>query len=147
LVDVPEDASEKRLVIYCQKTGVSAAHATRCATYCTPCRPLIRAFPRWIRTPPPTREREEIRIDRQSVDALLADTLLIQELEGFRVRAGAVSAKERILRLGHISPVCQVWGSLAVALRVALDACEDRSGTGPHRRRSQVVYVDHKSFM
>ena len=45
---------EERLVIYCQTTGVSAAHATHCATYCTPCRPLIRAFSGWIRTPPPT---------------------------------------------------------------------------------------------
>ena len=26
----------ERLVIYCQTTGVSAAHATHCATYCTP---------------------------------------------------------------------------------------------------------------
>ena len=33
----------QRLVIYCQTTGVSAAHATHCATYYTPCRPLIRA--------------------------------------------------------------------------------------------------------
>jgi hypothetical protein len=44
----------ERLVIYCQTTGASAAHATHCATYCTPCRPLIRAFSGWIRTPPPT---------------------------------------------------------------------------------------------
>ena len=44
----------ERLVIYCQTTGVSAAHATHCATYCTPCRPLIRAFSGWIQTPPPT---------------------------------------------------------------------------------------------
>ena len=43
-----------RSLIYCQTTGVSAAHATHCATYCTPCRPLIRAFSGWIRTPPPT---------------------------------------------------------------------------------------------
>ena len=41
----------ERLVIYCQTTGVSAAPATHCATYCTPCRPLIRAFSGWIRTP------------------------------------------------------------------------------------------------
>ena len=34
----------KRLVMYCQATSVSAAHATRCATYCTPCRPPIRAY-------------------------------------------------------------------------------------------------------
>ena len=44
----------ERLVIYCQTTGVSAAHATHCAKCCTPCRPLIRAFSGWIRTPPPT---------------------------------------------------------------------------------------------
>ena len=47
----------ERLVIYCLPTGVSAAHATHCATYCTPCRPLVREFPGWIRTPPPTRPR------------------------------------------------------------------------------------------
>jgi len=35
---------EEILVIYCQTTSVSAAHATHCATYCTPCRPLLRAF-------------------------------------------------------------------------------------------------------
>jgi len=34
----------ERLVIYCQTTSVSAVHATHCATYCTPYRPLIRAF-------------------------------------------------------------------------------------------------------
>ena len=45
----------ERLVMCCQTTGVSAAHALHCATYCTPCRPLIRAFSGWIRTPPPTR--------------------------------------------------------------------------------------------
>ena len=39
------------MVIYCQTTGVSAAHATHCATYCNPCRPLLRAFSGWIRTP------------------------------------------------------------------------------------------------
>jgi len=42
------------LVIYCQTTSVIAAHAAHCATYCTWCRPLIRAFSRWIRIPPPT---------------------------------------------------------------------------------------------
>jgi len=36
--------ASERLVIYSQTTGVSAAHATHCATYCTPCRPLRRAF-------------------------------------------------------------------------------------------------------
>ena len=46
----------ERLVIYCQITGASAAHATHCATHCTPCRPLIRAFSGWIRTPPPTKD-------------------------------------------------------------------------------------------
>jgi len=49
-----EGVTRERLVIYCQTTGVSVAHATHCATYCTPCRPLIRAFSGWIRTPPPT---------------------------------------------------------------------------------------------
>jgi hypothetical protein len=44
----------ERLVIYCQTTSVSVAHATRCASYCTPCRPLKRAFSGWILTPPPT---------------------------------------------------------------------------------------------
>ena len=45
----PASASRERerLVVYCQTTGVSAAHATYCATYCTPCRPLILAFFGW----------------------------------------------------------------------------------------------------
>ena len=36
------------LVICCQTFSVSAAHD------CTPCRPLMRAFSGWIRSPPPT---------------------------------------------------------------------------------------------
>ncbi|KAJ1489778.1 hypothetical protein T484DRAFT_1614700 [Baffinella frigidus] len=40
--------------MYCQTISVSAAHATHRATYCTPCRPLTRAFSGWIPTPPPT---------------------------------------------------------------------------------------------
>jgi len=40
--EAKNDSSE-RLVIYCQKTSVSAAHARNCATYCTPCRPLMTA--------------------------------------------------------------------------------------------------------
>ena len=56
----------ERLVIHCQTTGVSAAHATHCATYCTPCRPLIRAFSGWIQTPPPTlRVRQSVLVERQ----------------------------------------------------------------------------------
>ena len=35
-------------------SGDSATHATHCATYYTPCRPLLRAFSGWILTPPPT---------------------------------------------------------------------------------------------
>ena len=53
-VSLIDEATGERLVIYCQTTGVSAAHATHCATYCSPCRPLRRAFSGWIRTPPPT---------------------------------------------------------------------------------------------
>ena len=44
----------QRWVIYCPTTSVSAAHATHCATCRNPCRPIIRAFSRWIRPPPPT---------------------------------------------------------------------------------------------
>jgi len=36
----------ERFVVDCQTTSVSAAHATHCATYCTPCRPLTRALSR-----------------------------------------------------------------------------------------------------
>ena len=54
LTDLSVGGDGERLVIYCQTTGVSAAHATHCASYCTPCRPLRRAFSGWIRTPPPT---------------------------------------------------------------------------------------------
>ena len=50
----PRRNQRERLLIYCKTTSVSATHATHCATYCTPCRPLIRAFSGWIRTPPPT---------------------------------------------------------------------------------------------
>ena len=56
---IPAFQNGERLVIYCQTTGVSAAHATHCATYCTPCRPLIRAFSGWIRTPPPTSKTDD----------------------------------------------------------------------------------------
>ena len=38
----PGSLPAERLVIYCQTTSVSVAHATHCATYCTPCRPLMR---------------------------------------------------------------------------------------------------------
>jgi len=48
VLDLPPSATvfeiaggRERLVIYCRTTSVSAAHATHCATYCTPCRPLI----------------------------------------------------------------------------------------------------------
>ena len=44
----------ERLVIYCRTTSASAAHATHCATFCTPCQPPLRAFSRWIRSPPPS---------------------------------------------------------------------------------------------
>ena len=54
LVLLGDGLALERLVIYCQTTGASAAHATHCATYCTPCRPLMQAFSGWIRTPPPT---------------------------------------------------------------------------------------------
>ena len=47
--------ASKKLVIHCQTTSVSVAHATHCASYCTPWRPLMRAFSGWIRTPPPQR--------------------------------------------------------------------------------------------
>ena len=40
----PTSSCSKRLVIMCQSTSVSAAHATHCAAYYTPCRPLIRAL-------------------------------------------------------------------------------------------------------
>jgi len=45
---------QQTFVIHFQTSRVSAAHATHRATYCTPCRPLTRAFSGWIRTPPPT---------------------------------------------------------------------------------------------
>jgi hypothetical protein len=49
----PSTEQRERWVIYCRTTSVSVARATHCASYCTPCRPLIRAFSGWIRTPPP----------------------------------------------------------------------------------------------
>ena len=52
------EQDRERLVVYFQTSSVSAAHATHCATNCSPCRPLIRAFPGWIRTPDSTQDRE-----------------------------------------------------------------------------------------
>jgi hypothetical protein len=49
-----QPANQERLVIYCRTTSASAAHATHCATFCTPCQPLLRAFSGWIRSPPPS---------------------------------------------------------------------------------------------
>jgi hypothetical protein len=50
----PQTLNPKKILItYCQTSSVSAAHAPHCATYCTPCRPLIRAFSGWILTPHP----------------------------------------------------------------------------------------------
>ena len=46
----------ERLVIYCQTSSVSAAHATHCAAYC---RPLLPVFSGWILTAPPTIGRRE----------------------------------------------------------------------------------------
>ena len=48
---LPLQHSAKRLVFRCQTTSVSVAHATHCASHCIPCRPLIRTFSGWIRTP------------------------------------------------------------------------------------------------
>ena len=69
------DAGSERLVIYCQTTSVSAAHATYCATCCTPCRPLIGAFSGWIRTPPPTTHDHDTR--RHSTPAFVRPVSLM----------------------------------------------------------------------
>ena len=53
---------QERLVFYCRTTSASTAPCTsrrmccltHCARYCAPCQPLLRAFSRWIRSPPPT---------------------------------------------------------------------------------------------
>ena len=58
LIGTPHRMQGGGLVIYCQTTSVSAAHATHCATYSPPCRPPIRAFSGWDRTPIPTECRE-----------------------------------------------------------------------------------------
>ena len=51
-----EDA--ERLVIYCQNNQRPRRTClTHCARYCTPCRPLLRTFLGWIRSPPPTMHR------------------------------------------------------------------------------------------
>jgi alpha-tubulin suppressor-like RCC1 family protein len=54
--------NQRRPLMYCNVLPLPcnvlpnnhAAHATHCATYCTLCRPLIRACSGWILTPPPT---------------------------------------------------------------------------------------------
>ena len=51
-------------------TSVSTAHATHYATYCTPCRPLMRAFSRQIRTPHPTNLHSIYLADYAKVDML-----------------------------------------------------------------------------
>ena len=53
----------ERLVFHCQTTSVSVAHATHCASYCTPCRPLTRAFSGWNRILPPNLYRPLARQD------------------------------------------------------------------------------------
>ena len=53
----------ERLVFHCRTTGASTPPCTsrrmcwpmHCDSYCVPCQPLLRAFPGWIRSPPPTR--------------------------------------------------------------------------------------------
>ena len=52
-----------RLVVRCRTTSASTAPCiprricclTHCASYCAMCQPLLRAFPRWMRSPPSTR--------------------------------------------------------------------------------------------
>ena len=46
--------ARERWIIHCRTSSASAAHATHCATFCTPCQPLLRAFSGWIRSPPPS---------------------------------------------------------------------------------------------
>ena len=65
----------ERLVIYCQTSSVSAAHATHCATYCTPRRPLLRSFSGWILTPPPTVYQASSHHRRNPQDPPLLDTV------------------------------------------------------------------------
>jgi len=55
-------AGRERLVFYCRTTSANTAPCTsrrmccpaHCARYCAPCQTLLRAFPGWIRSPPPT---------------------------------------------------------------------------------------------
>ena len=51
----------ERLVFYCRTTSATTAPCaprricclTLCASYCAPCQPLLRAFSRWVQSPPP----------------------------------------------------------------------------------------------
>ena len=76
--------------MYCQTSSVSSAHATHCATYCTPCRPLIRALSGWIGTLP-------------SIN-------MYAEPSGFRMNMFAESSGRR--RCGS-SRSTKMWGSSA----------------------------------
>ena len=60
---------KERLVFYHRKTSSSTApctsrracYPTHCANYSAPCQPRLRAFSRWIRSPPPTHVTGEPR--------------------------------------------------------------------------------------
>ena len=49
-------AGHQRLVLNCRTASASNAMCciTHCANYCALCQPLLRAFSRWIQSPPPT---------------------------------------------------------------------------------------------
>ena len=53
-----------------REIGEVLPNSTHCATYCTPCRPLIRAFSGWIRTPPPTNLHSFDLADYAKIDML-----------------------------------------------------------------------------
>ena len=90
----------ERLVIYCQTNGDSAAHATQCATYCTPCRPLIRAFSGRIRNPPPTFSHYVAHPLHLSFPAVESEKLMVRvaQLQIFPVRQSWIS---KIARPNH----------------------------------------------
>jgi len=92
----------ERLVIYCQPTSIRTAHASHRATYCTPCRPLIRAFSGWITSPPPTVDSTQMRecparafsARLFSSDPHCADRIRLEDSPGWLTR-GTVSSKMR----------------------------------------------------
>ena len=108
----------ERSLIYCRTASASTAPRTSrsiccptdCASYCAPCQPLLRAFPDWIRSPPPTcrvrcRIQGRCRANSEQISQSRPDSglgLSHFQKENFRPQRSG----ERPLQgnLGHVNP-------------------------------------------